>query len=263
MADLQHVPTEPVLAPDEPIRVKREGQDATGQKSWHRHPEGQFFAVTSGLIVVETEVENWMVPRGRIGWMPPGVAHAARVHGHMTGWTGYLSSKRCTTIPKRPGLFGLTGLMAEVIDRLATSATPAAYDGPFGRLIDIFVDELAAAPDEALRLPMPVSAPLRSVALSIIDAPDADRSLAEWAREISMSPRNLTRRFMDETALSIGQWRHLARMTRALELLVEGMPVTEVAMAVGYTSVSAFITLFRRTFGTTPARYRTVDRARP
>jgi AraC-like DNA-binding protein len=39
---------------------------------------------------------------------------------------------------------------------------------------------------------------------------------------------------------------------KAVELLVAGKRIKEVAYAVGYQHPSAFVTLFRETFGTTP-----------
>jgi AraC-like DNA-binding protein len=42
---------------------------------------------------------------------------------------------------------------------------------------------------------------------------------------------------------------------RALELLGTGMSVGNVAFGLGYQSTSAFIAMFRLSFGSTPARY--------
>jgi len=39
---------------------------------------------------------------------------------------------------------------------------------------------------------------------------------------------------------------------RAVELLVSGSAIKEVAFAVGYHQSSAFVEMFRRTLGTTP-----------
>jgi AraC-like DNA-binding protein len=44
-------------------------------------------------------------------------------------------------------------------------------------------------------------------------------------------------------------------MLRALDILAEGAAVTTVALDLGYSSISAFIALFRRTFGATPGDY--------
>ncbi|WP_441256827.1 helix-turn-helix domain-containing protein [Bradyrhizobium sp. 482_C4_N1_1] len=58
-----------------------------------------------------------------------------------------------------------------------------------------------------------------------------------------------------ETGFSFTEWRQRVRLMRALEMLADEIPVTTIALDLGYETVSAFIALFRRTFGTTPARY--------
>jgi AraC-like DNA-binding protein len=45
-------------------------------------------------------------------------------------------------------------------------------------------------------------------------------------------------------------------MQQAVVSLSSGAPVTEAALDAGYQSASAFIAAFKRTFGVTPARYR-------
>lgn len=42
---------------------------------------------------------------------------------------------------------------------------------------------------------------------------------------------------------------------RAIELLATGTPVTTIALSLGYDNVSAFIAMFRRVHGVTPARF--------
>jgi len=48
-----------------------------------------------------------------------------------------------------------------------------------------------------------------------------------------------------------GKWRTMSERA-ALEMLAQSKSVTEVAIAVGYDSVSAFIEMFRTMLGTTP-----------
>jgi len=55
--------------------------------------------------------------------------------------------------------------------------------------------------------------------------------------------------------MSFGRWRQQARLFAALEMLAQRKSVTEVAIAVGYDSVSAFIEMFRTMLGTTPQTY--------
>ena len=70
-----------------------------------------------------------------------------------------------------------------------------------------------------------------------------------------MSPRSFARHFLVETGLTFGAWQRQARLLRALELLGTEMSVGDVAFSLGYQSTSAFIAMFRQSFGSTPARY--------
>jgi AraC-like DNA-binding protein len=76
------------------------------------------------------------------------------------------------------------------------------------------------------------------------------------AQQANLSPSAFARLFRDRTGQSPYQFVMETRLNRARELLVEGrLGVTEVARAVGYTSVSHFIKGFRIRFGTTPRGY--------
>ena len=74
---------------------------------------------------------------------------------------------------------------------------------------------------------------------------------------INTSARTLARRFQSETGLSFGAWRQQARVLEAMGRLGGGDPVTQVALDLGYESVSAFSAMFRRAAGAPrPANFR-------
>jgi len=102
---------------------------------------------------------------------------------------------------------------------------------------------------------MPVDRRALRIAVALLENPNDNRGLDEWAGWAGLSPRSLSRLFRSETALSFAQWRQLARLTHGLERLADGEPVSAVADALGYASVSAFVAMFRRSFGQPPARY--------
>jgi AraC-like DNA-binding protein len=90
--------------------------------------------------------------------------------------------------------------------------------------------------------------------VSLDDVGD-DRTLDAWAHVAGMSRRTFMRAFLAEAGMSFGRWRQQARLFAALEMLAQRKSVTEVAIAVGYDSVSAFIEMFRTMLGTTPQTY--------
>ena len=70
------------------------------------------------------------------------------------------------------------------------------------------------------------------------------------------SERTVARLFLSETGLSFGAWRQQARVLEAMGRLGGGAPVTQVALDLGYDSVSAFSAMFRRAAGASPSAYR-------
>jgi len=81
-------------------------------------------------------------------------------------------------------------------------------------------------------------------------------SLDMLAKEVGCSPFYLSRLFAEEAGVSMPKYLRLKRVEKAAELLRgQGMNVTEAAMAVGYSSLSAFQKAFAEQFGVSPGSY--------
>ena len=111
-------------------------------------------------------------------------------------------------------------------------------------------------PDQQpLRLTIPTEERLARVADALADDVADDRTLDAWADVAGMARRTFMRAFSAQAGMSFGRWRQQARLFAALEMLAQRKSVTEVSIAVGYDSVSAFIEMFRTMLGTTPQTY--------
>ena len=81
-------------------------------------------------------------------------------------------------------------------------------------------------------------------------------SLEMLADEVGCSPFHLSRIFAEEAGMSIPRYLRTKRIDRAAELLKTGKAnVTEAAMAVGYSSLSAFNKAFVEQMGCCPGLY--------
>ncbi len=60
---------------------------------------------------------------------------------------------------------------------------------------------------------------------------------------------------MQQTGLTFRLWRQRLRLLHALPLLEQKHSVTEVSLACGYESTSAFISAFGEHFGSTPGEF--------
>lgn len=221
----------------------------------HHHSRGQLFGSLRGLLSVGIESGVWVVPAIHAVWLPPHHVHSARSHGPFNGWSAYIAEAECESLPKSPCTIRVSGLLREAV--LRASIWPLEpLDGVREHVAAVILDEIRHLPVETFGLPLPKDARLQRIARALIDDPADERDLEQWADWGAVSSRTLSRRFVIETGFNFTTWRQRARLMRALELLAAGMPVTSIAIELGYSTATAFINLFRRTFGETPAVYR-------
>ncbi|MBO9708766.1 MAG: helix-turn-helix transcriptional regulator [Caulobacter sp.] len=243
-------------APDGPvIHVAAGAQENELISEPHQHACGQLFASLKGLLSVGVEDEVWVVPAIHAVWLPPHHRHYAASHGPFEGWSVYVAEAACADLPPRPCTLRISGLLREAVLR-AAGWEPGPLDASQARLAEVILDEIRILPAEPLGLSLPRDPRLVRIARALIEDPADPRDLDQWADWGAVSSRTLSRRFVTETGFSFTAWRQRARLMRSLEMLAAGAPVTTIALDLGYSTASAFIGLFRRTFGETPAAYR-------
>lgn len=220
----------------------------------HRHARGQLIGTLGGLITIGTALGRWVVPATNAVWIPPHSLHGAQTHGAFEGWSLYVAEAACAGLPAEPRVLQMNGLLREALRR-SLEWSDAQLTDRESRLAAVILDEIAGAPVESLTLVTPADGRLKRLVAALLADLASPLGMAEWARQFGLAPRTLSRRFVLETGLPFTEWRQRARLLRGLELLAAGRPVTHVALDLGYGTVSAYIALFRRHFGTTPARY--------
>ena len=222
----------------------------------HSHERAQLIYATAGTMRVSTDDGMWVVPPQRALWMPAGVRHSILMLSDLTMRTLYLREDAAPFMPEACRVLPVSPLLRELIVR--ATELPLQYDesGPAGHVVALMLFELRGLQSLPLQLPMPSHARLRALCQALLDAPGDQRTLGDWAVTINASARTLARRFQGETGLSFGAWRQQARVLEAMGRLGSGAPVTQVALDLGYDSVSAFSAMFRRAAGASPSEYR-------
>ena len=205
------------------------------------------------MLTVGTDSGLWVVPASHAVWIPPHRRHSLRPHGPFDGSSVYVAEAACADLPAVECAIRCTALLRAAIARAATWGEAAA-DAARQRIADVILDEVRAAPREALGLPLPADARLMRIARALLDDLSDARGLADWAAHGALSERTLWAG-AGEAGLTFADWRQRARLLRAIELLATGTPVTAIALSLGYDNVSAFIAMFRRVHGVTPARF--------
>jgi AraC-like DNA-binding protein len=236
-----------------PVIVVRVDADGTkGEVPDHRHRKGQLVFSLGGSVTCCVPGGLWMVPPHCGVWIPSGMAHSNLATANARLFFVYIEADlvalpdRCCTISISPLL---RELIIELSDRMQHD------DVREERLIGVFLGELPRMSVQQLHLPLSPDPRLKRIAAALAENPADRRTLAEWANHVALSESSLARLVVKETGLTFGRWRQQLHLIVAIRELVSGASVQRVSADLGYESVTAFITMFKKALGKPPARY--------
>jgi AraC-like DNA-binding protein len=237
------------------ITTLAQNYDAKHVIPLHFHDFDQLVYAARGVMTVRTERGTWVVPTQRAVWIPAGIHHTIAMSGFVAMRTLYLRPRLAKRLPRDCCVVNVSPLLKELILQACASGTLNRRIKWQLHLIDVILDLLEAVQTVALQLPNP-SDPR---AIHIVEALLADRgdgrTLQEVCQAAGASKRTAERLFEREVGMTLGKWRQQLRLMRGMQILAEGAKVTHAAMEAGYTTPSAFISMFRKSLGTTPAQF--------
>jgi AraC family transcriptional regulator len=155
-----------------------------------------------------------------------------------------------------------TASLLEILSREAVQDSPAARLFT-EQAIDLLCTRLVTAHSSLGSLPAPEARrglaewQVRKVTSYMRDNLDRDIGLDDLARLVNLSRYHFCTAFRRATGRTPHQWLTAQRIGRACDLLAHPtLTVTDIALAVGYDTPSAFAASFRKVVGTTPSQYR-------
>lgn len=220
----------------------------------HQHRRGQLVLALHGAVTCQVANAIWIVPPHCGVWIPGGLPHSNRATAN---------AKLCYLFVE-PGLvpmptecctLSISSMVKEMILHLAGAPTDYQAESHIGRLSRVLLDELALMPMERLCLPVSNHPRLAEIENALLVDPSDRSTISQWATRVAMSERSLARLVVSETGLTFGRWRQLLHILVAIRELASGASVQRVSGDLGYESVTAFITMFKKALGQPPARY--------
>ena len=222
----------------------------------HTHDWDQLTYATAGALRVSTADASWIVPPHRAVWVPAGIAHAEQMFAPVSVRTLYLAPGIARALPRECGTLNVSSLLRELILHVSRLGALDRRTPSQARIIGLLLDQLTDVSEVPLQLPLPRDARALRFASLLQAAPASGATVAALARKAGASRRTIERLFVRETRMTVAEWRRRLRLLHAVRLLAAGEPVTAVALEIGYSSVSAFIAVFKKAFGSTPGHLR-------
>jgi AraC-like DNA-binding protein len=223
--------------------------------SEHFHPEDQLIFASKGVMTVRTRQGIWVVPPLRAVWIPARTPHSVAMSGPVSMRTLYFLPRLTGKLPPKCFVMNVTPLLKELI--LHACKYPRLNKRTPGqkRIIEIILDQLNSIDSIPLQLPHPADTRAARIVGALLSDPAEQKTLERLSKDCGASKRTIERIFLAETKMTFGRWRQQMRLLHALQLLASGHKVSGAALDSGYNSASAFISMFRKQLGTTPARY--------
>ncbi|WP_081724232.1 AraC family transcriptional regulator [Advenella kashmirensis] len=226
----------------------------------HLHDWGEFVYSFSGVMEIELAQQHYLAPPQYGMWLPPQTAHVAFNRHAASHCSLYIDKALCRHLPQVTCALTVSPFMRALLEELRR--TPPGIPGTpqEQRLLQVLVDLLEQAECTGTYLPASNDPLLKPVLLALQANPGDSRTIAEFATLNHTTERTLMRRCQRDLGMSFVEWRQRLKVLTSLARLDKGETVETIGLDLGYSSASAFISMFRRLMGTTPDEYRKGNR---
>lgn len=221
----------------------------------HFHDRDQLVYASRGVMTVRTRDGTWVVPPHRAVWIPAEIPHTITMSGLVAMRTLYLKPRLAKGLPRDCCVINVSALLKELILHVCAVRSLKKTVKWQAHLAAVILHQLEAVQTIPLQLPHLSDPRLVRIAEILMSDPPDSRTLAQLCKETGAGKRSVERLFQHEIGMTFGKWRQQLRLMQGMRLLAEGAKVTHAALESGYSTPSAFTSMFRKALGITPSSY--------
>lgn len=223
----------------------------------HTHRWGQVICVKSGVFALYADGQRFLAPSGFAVWIPAGMEHSSHNHKQARFRSINIAERFCQQMPKLPCLLDVSPVCHAIVHSCFERNVMVPVTHADRRLCRVLIDQLNIASVGHTYLPGSQDKLLQPIIHQLENNPADNTPLSEWAKRVYTTERTLARRCQQQLGMPFSEWRQRLRFLHGISLLEQGKTVQQVALELGYSSSSAFISMFKRIAGgETPERYR-------
>ena len=219
----------------------------------HSHRHGHLIRPLTGSVRVDVSSDVWLVTAGQALWLRPETPHAMDVLSPSLIQFVYVNRAHDETQMPATGRIDVPSLLSGILDELCAPL----YDelGPLDRLTSVMLDQVTHAHNKRWFAECPDDGRLTVIYQLLIRDPSNRRTLEQIAQEAGISSKTVGRLLRTHCDMSFREWRERIILGLAVNRLEQGGRVTDVALDLGYTSASSFISAFKKLTDMTPKQW--------
>ena len=233
------------------IKINSERVMANNMKLCHSHSHYELYFLTEGERYLYAENRFYLLHRGDIFLMPPGIMHRTLDSGG-SGYSKFVVMLPKSVIPRHPASdLRIVRLTSELADELLAAVESVSCGE--GDAFLLVIRLLSAAQNLPMYAEETVSSPAIGRVgeiLKYIDEHFAEKiSLSSISERFYISEYYLCRLFKEYTGRTLNEYLSEVRIERAKLLLSDGVAVSRAWRDAGFGSVSSFDRVFRKRVG--------------
>lgn len=229
----------------------------------HHHSSAQLVYAEGGIVHVFADLKHWYLPARCFMWIPAGTPHYIFTSSPKVDLYNFYFKKEDgeNGFFDEINIYSVSHLLREMIlytkywDGKITKNSGSKYF-----FLKALKGILPEKRDKELTFPVqhpfPKDETLLKIAQYIHSNLEKPLSIESTAKEFGMSTRTLSRKFKEILGMNYVRFLRALRITRSLELMLEEKyNMYEIAMMVGYNSLSSFSNIFKKVIGVPPTEY--------
>ena len=223
----------------------------------HSHSRGHLIYASTGVLLVQAPTGQWLVPPTTAVWLCPSVQHQLTAVTAVTAHGIFVAERYAAQLPKNDCVVHVSPLIRELITALVKTPHEPPFQERDALLGQLLIEELKTVAHLPFHLPWPNDGLMGQVCEHLMRDPAQASNAEVVAQDHAMTSKTLHRRFLKSTGMNFGKWRQKMRLLKSMEMLLQGMPITSVALESGYESHSAYSVAFKKIFGCPPSEFLT------
>lgn len=229
----------------------------------HQHKKSQLLYAEGGIVHVFINDRHWYLPARCFMWIPANTPHSILTYSKSSSLYNFYF-KTCTkedSFYNETNIYFANDLLREMFlftknwNGIISEDDRAKYD--FLRAIKSILPEMDSNKlPISIQHPFPKDKKLLEIGRFLMKNIDKNYTIEEIARLFGMSNRTLSRKFKENLGMNYVRFLRSLRVSKSLELIAENQyNMYEIAMMIGYNSLSAYSNIFYKVVGVRPTEY--------
>jgi AraC-like DNA-binding protein len=237
--------------------------DAMGENQIlpHTHQKAQLLYTEGGIVHISVPEKTYFLPARHYMWIPAGVEHSIHASSADIIMRNlyFPKGEEESTFFEEIGVYPVNDLLMQLLLFSNRWHGDIRSDDKGNYTIAMAIKAILPSVS-AFSLPLALPLPKNERLVKLIDFMRKNLHnpivFSEICQEFGFSQRSLSRLFQADLGMSFIQFYTILRILKALQLLLEEkMPVNDVAIMVGYSSIPTFSNTFNNLMGFRPSDY--------